>query len=98
MREHMINPDSATITDENHVTQHAMLLAWGHFARTTGLLEAMNQVPIPQKVVLSALLPAQKLTEWLIGLLAGIAYLSDLSEGAAPLARDIGVAPASGAA
>jgi hypothetical protein len=94
MREHMTSPASATITDTNHVTQHAMLLAWGHFARTTGLLEAMLRVQIAQKVVPSALLPTQKLTEWLIGLLAGIAYLRDLSEGAAPLARDTEVAHA----
>ena len=94
MKEHITNPASTTITDANQVTEHGMLLAWGHFARTTGLLEAILRVQIAQKVVPTALLPAQKLTEWLIGLLAGIAYLRDLSEGAAPLARDTEVAHA----
>lgn len=77
-------------------TQHALLVAWGHFARTTGLLDQILTVPIAQQERDTALRPAQKLIELLIGLLSGIEYLTDLSAGAAPLARDVVVAQAWG--
>ena len=31
-------------------TQHGLLVAWGHFVRTTGLLDKMLTVPIMQRV------------------------------------------------
>jgi hypothetical protein len=63
-----------------------MLIVWGHFAQSIGLLDRLAEVPIPQKTVLHA--PQAKLTEFLMGLLSGIEYLTDLSEGAAPLVAD----------
>lgn len=83
---------STLTTAENSPTQHAMLIVWGHFARTIGLLEQLAQVPIAQKAVRRA--PHEKVTAFLIGLLAGIEYLSDVSAGAAPIACDGEVAQA----
>ena len=80
-----------TIT-ESKPTQHAMLIVWGHFARTIGLLERLAQVPIGQKTVRRA--PQEKLVEFQLGLLVGIEYLTDLSAGAAPLVNDAEVAAA----
>lgn len=83
---------STLTTSETSPTQHAMVIVWGHFARTIGLLERLAQVPIAQKTVLRA--PHEKLVELLLGLLTGIEYLTDLSEGAAPLVKDAEVAAA----
>jgi hypothetical protein len=69
-----------------------MVIVWGHFAHTIGLLERLATVPIGQKTVVRA--PQEKLVEFQIGLLAGIEYLTDLSEGAAPLMNDREVAAA----
>jgi len=77
---------STLTTVESSPTQHAMLIVWGHFARAIGLLKRLAQVPIEQKTVVRA--PYEKVTAFLIGLLAGIEYLSDVSAGAAPIACD----------
>lgn len=63
-----------------------MLIVWGQFGQTMGLLEGLARVPIPQKKVLRA--PQEKVMEFLVGLLSGIEYLTDLSEGPAPLSKD----------
>lgn len=90
-----MDQNSSTLTrPETAATQHAMLIVWGHFARSIGLLERLGQVPIGQKTARRA--PQEKLVEFQIGLLAGIEYLTDLSEGAAPLANDLEVAAAWG--
>jgi hypothetical protein len=73
-------------------TQHAMLIVWGHFARTLGLLDRLASVPIQQKTVTHA--PHQKLVEFLIGLLSGMEYLTELSSGPTPLVQDHAVASA----
>jgi hypothetical protein len=78
--------------NETNPTQHAMVIVWGHFARTIGLVTRLAQVPIAQKTVIRA--PHEKLVELLLGLLTGIEYLTDLSEGAAPLVQDAEVAAA----
>ena len=83
---------STLTTPELGSTQHAMLVVWGHFARSIGLLEQLQTVPIPQKTVIHQ--PTAKLTEFFISLLAGNEYLTDLSEAAAPLVRDREVAAA----
>ena len=71
-------------------TQHALLIAWGYFGQEIGLLERLATVPIDQKSIIHY--PYEKLTEFLCGLLSGIEYLSDLSEGSSPLAQDNEVA------
>jgi hypothetical protein len=55
-------------------------------------LTRLARVPIAQKAVVRA--PYEKLVELLLGLLAGIAYLTGLSAGAPPLVRDAEVAAA----
>lgn len=90
----MAHDDSPREVSEHGPTTHAMLIVWGHFARTLGLLHLLAGVPVPQKTVLHA--PQAKLTQFLIGLLSGIEFLTDLSEGAAPLVADREVARAWG--
>lgn len=46
-------------------TNHALLVAWGHFARSLGLVEQFPTIPIPQKVVHQP--PATKLLILLLG-------------------------------
>jgi len=92
MRDTGVNSGSVAAGNAPPQTQHALLVAWGHFARTTGMLDKMLNVPISQQARDTALRPAQKLIELLIelliglliGLLGGIEYLTDLSAGAAP--------------
>ena len=79
-------------TNDRCPTQHAMLIVWGHFARTLGLLDRLAPLPIHQKTVTHA--PHQKIVEFLIGLLSGMEYLTDLSSGPSPLVRDHAVASA----
>ena len=86
----MTQSDSILITEEAGLTQHAMLIVWGHFGRAIGLLDRLAEVSIPQKKVLR--LPQEKVTELLVGLLSGIEYLTDLSEGPAPVTKDREVA------
>ena len=88
----MDHSTSTLTSDETNLTQHAMLIVWGHFARTIGLLERLAQVPIAQKTVVRA--PQEKIVELLVGLLTGMEYLTDLSEGPAPLVQDTEVAAA----
>src|SRR4030065_1058973 len=88
----MTRSDSTLTSDERNLTQHAMLIVWGHFGRTIGLLERLAKVPIAQKKVLRA--PQEKITEFLVGLLSGMEYLTDLSEGPAPLTKDTEVSTA----
>ncbi len=57
---------STLTTSESSPTQHAMLIVWGHFARSIGLLERLAQVPIGQKAVVRP--PHEKLVEFQIGL------------------------------
>jgi hypothetical protein len=87
----MIQPQTPTSGDLCP-TQHAMLIVWGHFARTIGLRERLAQVPIRQKTVTHT--PQDKLIEFLIGLLSGMEYLTDLSTGPTPLVNDQAVATA----
>ena len=85
--------DASTLTTEHSgPTQHAMLIAWGHFARTLGLTKRLAALPIDQKAVVRA--PHEKVIEFFVGLLSGIEFLADLSAGPAPLAQDDEVAAA----
>jgi len=88
----MIRDASTLTTEHSSPTQHAMLVAWGHFARTLGLTKRLAVLPIDQKTVARA--PHEKVVEFLVGLLSGIEYLADLSAGSAPLAQDNEVATA----
>ena len=71
-------------------TQYGLLIAFGEFARHTGLIAGLMRVRIPQKIQRypGAVLPQTKVVELYAGLLAGIEYLQDLNLGHHPLVKD----------
>lgn len=75
-------------------TAHAMLVPWGLFARQIGLVQALEQLPLPQRARKHT--PQTKLIEFLVAILAGCAYLQDISRGPHPLDQDQTVAEAWG--
>lgn len=84
--------------DKNQVTQtqHAFLIAWGHFAKTMGLIKALEQVKLKQKQYYHT--PQTKVIEFLVAILAGLPHLKDISHAAHPLDQDEAVAAAWGQA
>ena len=64
--------------DKNQVTQtqHAFLIAWGHFAKTMGLIKALEQVKLKQKHYYHT--PQTKVIEFLVAILAGLPHLKDI--------------------
>jgi hypothetical protein len=91
-----LSPSNSSSTTNSAVvtrpTQHALLVAWGHFAQSLQLVQLLQHVPIPQKIVTHT--PAAKLATLLIGILSGMSHLSDLHKASAPLTRDYEVAAA----
>ena len=75
-------------------TQHAFLVAWGWFAEAAGLIQKIETVPMQQKVCKHS--PQRKVLEFVVGTLAGMKHLQDLSLAAHPLDRDEAVAQAWG--
>ena len=76
------------------LTSHAMLVPWGVFAQRIGLVEALEGVSIPQRR--REYTPQTKLIEFLVSIIAGCAYLQDISLGPHPLDQDLVVAQAWG--
>ena len=74
------------------LTSHAMLVPWGLFAQHIGLVKALEGVSIPQRRRDHT--PQTKLIEFLVSILAGCAYLQDISHGPHPLDQDLAVAQA----
>ncbi len=83
-------PDASAAT----LTNHALLVVWGHFAQRIGLLKALEETPIPQRKRVHT--PQTKLLEFLVAILGGCAYLKDISHGPHPLDKDQAVADAWG--
>lgn len=77
-------------------TQHAFLVAWGWFAEEVGLIQKIEAVALKQKTRTHS--PQSKVLEFVIGTLAGIRHLQELSLSAHPLDRDSAVAEAWGQA
>jgi hypothetical protein len=73
-------------------TEHGLLVAFGQFFQQHGLLQQLLQVPIRQKT--RGLTPQAKLIEFLVGIMSGMEYLSDLNDGPRPVAKDATVARA----
>jgi len=82
------------IGDEiDKTTDHAWLVVLGYFAQALGLLVEMNKVPIEQRKGPDHT-PQDKLIEFLVGVLGGIAHLKDLNLAEQPIAKDQTVAEA----
>jgi hypothetical protein len=71
-------------------TQHALLVAWGEFARQLGLIEHLKRVELHQKRYQHA--PQTKVLEFLVATLAGLEHLKEVSRSAYPLDQDGAVA------
>jgi len=76
------------------MTQHAMLVIWGIFARRIGLVKAIEAVKLKQKKRDHT--PQTKVLEFLVAMLAGLPHLQDISRSAHPLDQDQFVAEAWG--
>jgi len=74
------------------LTHHAMLVAWGQFAQSIGLIQAIEGVSLHQKAVTHR--PQTKILEFFVAILAGLAHLKDLSRSAHPIDQDPAVAKA----
>jgi hypothetical protein len=75
-------------------TQHALLVAWGWFAESIGLIQALLTVVLHQKEYTYK--PQTKVVEFLVAILGGLKYLQDISRSAHPLDQDAAVAEAWG--
>jgi hypothetical protein len=76
----------------NELTHHAMLVAWGQFAQSVGLIQEIEEVPLHQKTVVHR--PQTKILEFFVAILAGLEHLKDLSRSAHPIDQDQAVAKA----
>lgn len=76
------------------LTHHALLVAWGQFAHSIGLIQELAAVPLHQKTRVHR--PQTKVLEFLVAILAGLPHLKDLSRAAHPLDQDAAVAQAWG--
>jgi hypothetical protein len=72
------------------LTQHAMLVVWGQFAQSIGLVQAVEAIPLHQKGVSHR--PQTKVLEFFVAILAGLEHLKDLSRSAHPIDQDQAVA------
>lgn len=82
----MSNTQTSPIASAEELTQHAMLLIWGLYARQIGLVKAIEQVNLKQKTRTHR--PQTKVLEFLVAILAGLPHLKDISRSAHPLDQD----------
>jgi hypothetical protein len=82
----MSQPSTSPVSAQETLTQHAMLVVWGLYARRIGLVEALNQVELKQKTRDHR--PQTKVLEFLVAILAGLPHLQDISRAAHPLDQD----------
>jgi len=78
------------------LTQHALLVVWGHFAERMGLVRALDTLPLHQKTYTHR--PQTKVLEFLVAMRADLPHLKDISHAAHPLDQDAAVARAWGQA
>jgi len=81
-------------TEETTLTHHAMLVAWGQYARCIGLVKALEAVPLHQKAIDHQ--PQTKVLEFMVTILGGFAHLKDITYSEHPLDKDLTVARAWG--
>jgi hypothetical protein len=83
--------------DKSHpetLTHHAMLVVWGQFAQSIGLIDKIHSLSLGQKTIRHS--PQRKILEFLVAILAGLEHLQDLSRSAHPIDQDQAVAKAWG--
>ena len=73
-------------------TQPAFLVAWGWFAEAVSLIQKVQAVSLKQKTYVHS--PQSKVVEFLVGTLAGLQHLQEVSLSAHPLDKDQAVAKA----
>ena len=81
-------------TEETTLTHHAMLVAWGQYARCIGLVKAIEAVALHQKAIDHQ--PQTKVLEFLVTILGGFEHLKDITYSEHPLDKDLTVARAWG--
>ena len=81
-------------TEETTLTHHAMLVAWGQYARCIGLVKAIEAIPLHQKAINHQ--PQTKVLEFLVTILGGFEHLKDITYSEHPLDKDQTVARAWG--
>ncbi|HVP21482.1 MAG TPA: hypothetical protein VMS73_06435 [Anaerolineaceae bacterium] len=74
------------------ITHHAMLVAWGQFGQSIGLIRAIEAVQLRQKKVEHC--PQTKILEFFVAIVAGLKHLQELSRSAHPIDQDQAVAKA----
>ena len=74
------------------ITHHAMLVAWGQFAQSIGLIREIEAVLLRQKKVEHN--PPTKILEFLVSILAGLKHLQELSRSSHPVDQHQAVAKA----
>jgi hypothetical protein len=74
------------------ITHHAMLVAWGQFGQSIGLIQAIEAVMLHQKMVEHS--PQTKILEFFLAILAGLKHLHELSRSGHPIDQDQAVAKA----
>lgn len=74
------------------LTHHAMLVVWGQFAQSIGMIRANEAVTLHQKTVDHS--PQTKVLEFFVAILAGLQHLQELSRSAHPIDQDQAVAKA----
>jgi hypothetical protein len=79
-------------SENDELTHHAMLVAWGEYAQSIGLIQEIESVPLHQKTVTHR--PQTKILEFFLAMLAGLEHLKDLSRSAHPIDQDQAVARA----
>ena len=79
---------------DTSLTDHAMLVVWGQYAHCLGLIQALEQISLPQKTIDHS--PQGKVLAFLVAILGGLEYLKDISLSARPLDKDLVVARAWG--
>jgi hypothetical protein len=79
-------------TEKTTLTHHAMLVAWGQYARCIGLVEAIEAVSLHQKAVVHQ--PQTKVLEFFVTILGGFEHLKDITYSEHPLDKDLTVARA----
>lgn len=60
----------------DELTHHAMLVVWGQYAQSVGLIQEVEGAPLRQKTVTHR--PQTKILEFLVAMLAGLEHLKDL--------------------